>query len=73
MLKNITLSADERLIRKARDKAMRENTTLNALFIEWLKLYVGADKQTVDFKSLMESLSYANSGGAFTRDEMDES
>ena len=29
MLKNITLSADEELIRKARKKANKENTTVN--------------------------------------------
>jgi hypothetical protein len=46
---------------------------LNALFLEWLKRYVGFDKQKVDFDSLMKSLSYANSGGVFTRDEMNES
>ncbi|HEX9666758.1 MAG TPA: hypothetical protein VGA95_09425 [Thermodesulfobacteriota bacterium] len=73
MLKYITFSADERLIRKARDRARRGKTTLNALFLEWLKRYVGFDKQKVDFDSLMKSLSYANSGGVFTRDEMNES
>ena len=73
MLKYITFSVDQRLIRKARDRARREKTTLNALFLEWLKRYVGADKLTVDFNSLMKSLSYAKSGGAFTWDEMEES
>jgi len=29
VLKNITLSADEQLIRKAREKSRREHTTLN--------------------------------------------
>jgi hypothetical protein len=37
MLKNITLSADEELIRKAREKAQKEHTTLNASFRQWLK------------------------------------
>ena len=73
MLKKITVRVDEGLIRKARDRARRENTTLNALFHEWLKRYVGADRPKDDFNSLMKSLRYAKSGGAFTRDEMNES
>jgi hypothetical protein len=72
MLKNITLSAEEELIRKARDKARKERTTLNARFREWLKRYVSADRHITDFEALMESLSYANSGRSFTRDELNE-
>lgn len=71
--KNITLSAEEELIKKARKKAQREHTTLNAEFREWLKRYIGADKHLVNFESFMESLSYADSGGgSFSRDEMNE-
>ncbi len=72
MLKNITLSADEELITKARDKARRERTTLNGRFREWLMQYVHRDKRLTDFEALMESLSYANSGKSFARDEMNE-
>ena len=71
-LKYITLSADEELIRRARDKARRERTTLNAKFREWLKRYVSADRRITDFEALMESLSYANSGRSFTRDEINK-
>ncbi len=39
MLKNITLSADEALIREARRQAALQNTSLNALFREWLEQY----------------------------------
>ncbi len=35
-MKNITLSADERLIEQARQEARAQNTTLNHLFREWL-------------------------------------
>lgn len=35
-MKNITLSADERLIEQARQEARSQNTTLNHLFREWL-------------------------------------
>ena len=50
-MKNVTLSADERLIQLARARAERQKTTLNALFREWLKRYVrrdsASDKVTV--------------------------
>ncbi|MCL4244711.1 MAG: hypothetical protein KJ002_06220 [Candidatus Dadabacteria bacterium] len=73
MHKNITFSAEEELIKKARKKALREHTTLNAEFREWLKRYIGVDKHLVNFESLMESLRYADSGGrSFSRDEMNE-
>jgi tryptophan synthase beta subunit len=71
--RNITFSAEEELIKKARKKAQKENTTLNAEFREWLKRYIGADKHLVNFESLMESLRYADSGGgSYSRDEMNE-
>ena len=38
-MKNITLSADESLIQAARERAMNENTTLNAQFRLWLAEY----------------------------------
>ena len=72
MLKNITLSAEERLIRKAREKARRERTTLNDNFRRWLKQYVNANNGSKDYDILMKSLNYADSGKSFTRDEMNE-
>ena len=72
MLKNITLSADEELIRKAREKALHEHTTLNATFRQWLSQYVRKNTKTSDFNAFMDRLSYVNSGGKFTREEMNE-
>lgn len=72
MKKNVTLSADEELIRKAREKAQKEHTTLNAEFRKWLQRFVSTDKRLINFEALMESLSYANSGRSFSRDEMNE-
>ena len=72
MLKNITLSADEELIRKAREKAQREHTTLNASFREWLKSYVSAEAKVRNFDDLMQSLSYVKTGKKLTREEMNE-
>jgi len=72
MLKNITLSAEEKLIRKAREKARQEHTTLNAYFRQWLKQYVTRSTRTTDYIKFMDSLNYANPGKKFSRDELNE-
>lgn len=72
MLKNITLSADEELIRKAREKASKEHTTLNANFRRWLRQYVNRNTNPTNFKAFMESLDYARPGRKFSRDELHE-
>ena len=71
-MRNITLSADGNLIEKSRMRARRENTTLNAVFRQWLKRYVGRDSAASDLSVLMEGLSYARSDRTFTREEMNE-
>lgn len=71
-VKNITLSGDETIIRRAREKAQRENTTLNALFRKWLGRYVGRDRAHEEYRSLMSRLSYSRAGHRFSRDELNE-
>ena len=72
MLKNITLSADEKFIKKAREKAQREFTTLNASFRQWLKQYTSSTFKTKDYDILMQSFKYVKIGKKFTRSEMNE-
>lgn len=72
MLKNITLSADEELIRKARKKAEEEHTTLNSQFRQWLENYASMGKNSNDYLNLMERLSYAKPSKQYSRDEMNE-
>ena len=72
MLKNITLSADEQLIKQAREKAKSERTTLNEYFRKWLKKLVISDKTQFNYDELMNSLSYVNPGKKFTRDQLNE-
>jgi len=60
VVKKITFHADEILINKARQKAQKENTSLNHLFQKWLKRYIYSDKANFDYEELMNSLSYAN-------------
>ncbi|MDR9415422.1 MAG: hypothetical protein RI564_04000 [Gracilimonas sp.] len=71
-MKNITFSADEKLIEKARLKAAKEKTTLNKRFREWLQSYAQQEKIGDNFEKLMDELHHIDSGGKFTRDEMNE-
>jgi hypothetical protein len=72
MLKNITLSADENLIKKAREKARQEHTTLNNNFRRWLKRYVISGTNNSNYDDLMNNLNYVNPGRKFSRDELNE-
>jgi hypothetical protein len=72
MMRNITFSADERLIDKAREIAKREERTLNDVFREWLTSYVGREDIGRRYDELMDRLSYVRAGRKFTRDEMNE-
>jgi acyl-CoA-binding protein len=72
MKKNITLTADEELIRKARERAQQECFSLNELFQNWLKQYVQQERAKENYIELMENLSYAESGKNFSREELNE-
>jgi predicted glycosyltransferase len=71
-MKNITFSADEKLIEKARLKAAKEKTTLNQRFRDWLSSYAKQNNAGSNYDKLMDELEHVNSGGKFTRDEMNE-
>ena len=70
MKKNITMSADESLIEKARQKARTRRTTLNQAFRDWLRSY--AESEEIGYTRLMQKLSYAKSNRKFTRQELNE-
>ncbi len=70
MVKNITLSADDMLIKRAREKAQRENTSLNKLFRSWVRKYVNRDNIDNEYDRLMENMADVNAGRKFSRDEM---
>ena len=71
-VKNITLSAEEDLIERARLRAAKEKTTLNAAFRDWLQRYAGVETGRNEFGQLMKHLSHVRSGRKFSRDEMNE-
>ncbi len=72
MLKNITFSAEENLIRRARERAAGERTTLNDEFRCWLEKYVEHPETAEAFAELMDHFEYAQPGRLFRRDEMNE-
>lgn len=72
MLKNITLSADDKLIENARKKAMKNNTTLNELFRQWLTNYTVEKNLADELDQFLVETGYASSGRSFTRDELNE-
>jgi hypothetical protein len=72
MLRAITFSAHDDLIRKAQEKAEREQTSLNELFRVWLKQYVNDETRAREFDLLMLSMDHVRSGRTFSRDEMNE-
>ena len=71
-MKNITLSADDDLIERARSIARSRRTTLNAAFREWLEQFTSASGDSQGFDSLMKRLKHVDAGRHFSRDEMNE-
>ncbi|MDX2179489.1 MAG: hypothetical protein SFV18_07850 [Bryobacteraceae bacterium] len=71
-MKNITFSADEKLIEMAREQAKRDGTTLNEKFREWLDVYGGREARRKAYDELMAQLDYVQAGRKYTRDEMNE-
>lgn len=73
-MKNITLSADEKLIEAARQRARAEHTTLNEQFRRWIEDYAqrrqGADEAIAVIEELRRHVR--TGGRKFTRDEMNE-
>ena len=72
-MKNITLSADERLIEDARERARLEHTTLNEQFRRWLADYVGRRERAERAMHTIEQVRRSvRLRGPFSRDQMNE-
>jgi predicted transcriptional regulator len=71
-MKNITFSADEDLIEKARNIARSRRKTLNIAFREWLEQFTAESGNVSEYRSLMRRLQHVDAGRQFTRDEMNE-
>ncbi|HWB33327.1 MAG TPA: hypothetical protein VG714_09155 [Acidobacteriaceae bacterium] len=71
-MKNITLSADERLIEQARQAASERHTTLNAAFREWLEMYSGRAERMRRLNEALERTKHFTVDRKYTREEMNE-
>ena len=72
-MKNITLSADDNLIERARDVARAQKRTLNDAFREWLVQFTQQPGNVEEFDALMERLRRnVVLHPPYTRDEMNE-
>lgn len=73
-MKNVTFSADGRLIDAARERARSEHTTLNAEFRVWLESYARRDERSEAAMRVIADLQgrVSTGGRRFTRDEMNE-
>ena len=71
-MKNITFSADQDKIERARQFARSQNTTLMELFREWLDGIAGRETRAEEYRALMNQLRHVNAGRKFTREEMNE-
>ena len=69
-MKNITLSADEDLIARAREQARARQTTLNQLFRLWLEEVAEQKERSTKIGVLLDRLDGVDAGGNFSREEM---
>lgn len=72
-MKNVTLSADERLIEAARARARAMHSTLNEEFRRWLAQYAAPDQGLQHYDAVMAQLrGRVQVGRKLSRDEMNE-
>ena len=72
-MRNITLTADERLIEAARERARAEHTTLNEQFRRWLADYAQAQQRLQRCDVVMTQLrGQLQVGRKLGREEMNE-
>jgi hypothetical protein len=72
-MRNITLSADEKTIEAARERARSEHTTLNAQFRRWLAEYAHSHERLRRHDEVMSGLrGRLKVGRKLGRDEINE-
>jgi hypothetical protein len=73
VMKNITLSADEKLIEAAHARARAEHTTLNEQFRHWLADYARPNERLQRYDQVISALrGKVRVGRKLTRDDMHE-
>ena len=74
-MRNITLSAADALIDRAREKARAQGVTLNDEFRKWLVSYVAAqngEQAVARFRAVLQAMPQVDAGRVFSRDELNE-
>jgi len=72
---NLTLSLDDELLQKAREAAVREHTSVNALVREYLKQYVNARERRLRALDALDSVAERTasaSGERWSRESLHE-
>lgn len=72
---NLTLSLDDELLQKAREAAVREHTSVNALVREYLKQYVNARERrlrALDVLDLLAERTDSSSDERWSRESLHE-
>jgi chemotaxis methyl-accepting protein methylase len=70
---NLTLSIDDELLQRAREAALRERTSVNALVREYLERYVDARRQRYEALDALDALATRTesaSTAAWTREDV---
>jgi len=72
---NLTLSLDDELLQKARETALRERTSVNALVRDYLTRYVGANNRRLEALDALDALAERTKSASkerWTRDSLHE-
>jgi len=72
---NLTLSLDDELLQKAREAALRDHTSVNALVREYLERYVDARSRRMEALDALDALAdrtRSASRESWTRDSLHE-
>ena len=73
---NLTIVVDDDILKRARIRAIQENTSVNAMVQEYLVAYAGADRHRAEacerLLALSRSCNSGRGGATWTRDELHE-
>ena len=73
---NLTVSIDDDILERARSRAIRERTSVNAVVWEYLRAYAGIDRQRAEacdsLLALSQSSGSRRGGAVWTRSELHE-
>ncbi len=72
---NLTLSLEDSLLQQAREAALRDRTSVNALVRDYLTRYVNAKRRRLDAVDALDAIaarSNSQSEARWTRDDLHE-